>query len=136
MSPRSQQTFVYGTFLWPSKAFLQGPGAKPIEPDIAIEILREFSASEFVGKLYTKPYFGNWTAAKLSEIRQSDWYAAFDEKFKQHFVFIMQGSGAWEVLHFRAESDESGPYVAIALREISKAKTPPWVIVTRQRLAL
>ncbi len=134
MSPRSPQTFVYGTFIWPKKTFLNVPTRKDIFPDIALEILREFSASEFVGKLYTKPYFGNWTVSQLAEIKQADWYAAF-ESSKQHCMFIMQGSGTWEVLHFRAESDESGPYVAVALRQFAQVD-PPWVALTRKRLAL
>jgi hypothetical protein len=43
------------------------------EPDIALEILREFSASEFLAKLYTKPVIGNWTAAEFEQIRQAAW---------------------------------------------------------------
>src|SRR5215468_5787039 len=49
------------------------------------------------------------------------------KKAPQFIVFDMQGSGPWEVLHFRIESNESGPYVAVALRQFEKGKTPPWV---------
>ena len=60
-SPRSQQILVYGTFLWIQKPRTQAFFGTADEPDMAVEILREFSASEFVGKLYTKPVIGNWT---------------------------------------------------------------------------
>ena len=139
MSARSQQTFIYGTFLWPQKgsgATLSERIMSKGESDIALEILREFSASEFVGRLYTKPSFGSaWTRAQLGEIKQNDWYKAFG-KMGQHFVFIMQGSGPWEVLHFRPESDESGPYVAVALREFPKDKAPAWVGHLRKRFTI
>jgi hypothetical protein len=32
------------------------------------------------------------------------------------YYFDMEGSGHWTVLHFRTESDETGIYVAVALR--------------------
>jgi hypothetical protein len=137
MSPKSQQPFVYGTFLWP-----QRPLRKPFygedsvrEPDIALEILREFSASEFVGKVYIKFNVGSWTVAQFDRVRLIDWYEAF-QKTKQYFVFDMQGSGPWEVLYFRTESDESGPYVAVGLRQFQKDKVPSWVATARKRLAL
>ena len=139
MSPRpSQQTFVYGTFLWPRKGFGSTLPERIVskgEPDIALEILREFSASEFVGKLYTKPFAGSWEVVQFDRIRSTAWYEGF-EKMGQHFVFIMQGSGPWEVLHFRPESDETGPYVAVALREFPKDKAPAWVASLRKRFAI
>ena len=30
--------------------------------------------------------------------------------------FAMDGSGTWHVKHLRDESDESGPYIAVALK--------------------
>ena len=126
MNPQSQQTFVYGTFLWIQKPRTQAFFGTADEPDIALEILREFGASEFVGKLYTKPVIGKWTIAKFEEVRQTAWFDVA-KKAPQFIVFDMQGSGPWEVLHFRSESNESGPYVAVALRQFEKGKTPPWV---------
>jgi hypothetical protein len=138
MSPRSQETFVYGTFLWPSRgtgAFFGEIGARI--PNIALEILREFNASEFVGRLYTKPSMGSsWTRAQLSEISVTAWYKSFEKFHGAHVAFIMQGSGPWEVLHFRPESDESGPYVAVALRQFEKGKVPNWVRAVQKKLAL
>jgi len=126
MNPQSQQTFVYGTFLWIQKPRTQAFFGTADEPDIALEILREFGASEFVGKLYTKQVIGKWTIAKFEEVRQTAWFDVA-KKAPQFIVFDMQGSGPWEVLHFRIESKESGPYVAVALRQFEKSKTPPWV---------
>lgn len=136
MTQKGQQTFVYGTFLWPARpresgAFYALSGRQPGEPDVAIEILREFGASEFIGKLYTKQITNSWTTAPITQIQQTPWYLAF-EKMPQMFVFDMQGSGPWEVLHFRAESDESGGYVAVALRQFDKGKAPAWVKTVRK----
>ena len=131
--PRAQQPFVYGTFLWPSKKKDSGAfyGGLPGDPDIALEILREFGPSELVGKLYTKPAIGEWTLAEFDQIRQTRWYAAF-EKTPQLFVFDMQASVPWQVLHFRTESDESGRYVAVALRQFEAGKAPPWIKKIRE----
>lgn len=136
--PSPQQTFVYGTFLWPGRkrenpAFYGLSGTEPGDPDVAVEILREFGVSEFVGKVYMKEA-GRWTIARFVQVQQVSWYIAFEKMPPQLFVFDMQGSAPWQVLHFRAESDESGSYVAIALRQFEKGKAPPWVKVVRRSL--
>ena len=133
MSLQSQPIFVYGTFLWIQKPRTQAFFGTADEPDIALEILREFSASEFVGKLYTKPVIGNWTIAQFEEIRRTNWYDV-SVKAPQFIVFDMQGSGPWEVLHFRLESDGSERYVAVALRQFEKGKAPLWVKSLRSSL--
>jgi hypothetical protein len=134
MTQMGQQTFVYGSFLWPGRkrddpAFYGLSGMQPGDPDVAVEILREFGASEFVGKLYTKWVSTNWTPAQFTQIQETPWYIAF-QKAPQIFVFDMQGSGPWQVLHFRTESDELGTYVAIALRQFEKP--PAWVKTIRR----
>jgi len=135
MSPRSPQVFVYGTFLWIQKPRTQAFFGTADEPDVALEILREFSASEFVGKLHIKPVIGHWTVAQFEEIRRTAWYEVY-EKAPQFIVFDMQGSGPWEVLHFRIESNDSGtaPYVAVALRLFEKGRAPIWVKSLRSSL--
>jgi hypothetical protein len=132
MSTRPQKTFVYGTFRWPvkGKGLLPPLPSRPGEPDIAMEILREFSAEEFVAKLYTRPLFGSWEPMKPDQLRFSHWYEWFG-KIPQHFVFDMQDSGPWEVLHFRGESDETGPYVAVALRHMKNPAT--WIAAQRKQ---
>ncbi|SRR6266566_357702 len=128
------QTFVYGNFLWLGMRNRAGGFYGEVqtgEPDVAVEILREFGASEFVGKLYLKPS-GSWTIARIAQIREMPWYRVFEDA-PQMLVFDMQGSGAWEVLHFRTESDEFGGYFAIALRQFAKGKVPHWVKTARVR---
>jgi len=39
----------------------------------------------------------------------------------------MEGSGYWEVVNFRNESDETGPYVAVALKYVPQNSVPKWV---------
>jgi hypothetical protein len=88
-----QRPFVYGTFRWPIKAAgpLQAiPMVLPGEPDIALEILREFSATELIGKLYIRPLFGNWEFMKPEQLKSVSWYDWF-EKMPQHFLFDMKG---------------------------------------------
>jgi hypothetical protein len=40
----------------------------------------------------------------------------FDRRARELPTRPFKGSGRWAVLHFRNESDETGPYVAVALR--------------------
>lgn len=114
----SRGPFVYGRpFLAPKKS---GFGPPPPSPDIvALEILREFSTTEFVGKLYVN--LGTWIPAARSHLTQFAWYQQFD-KFKNAPIglellrFWIDGSGVWKVNFFRDESDESGPYLALGLK--------------------
>jgi hypothetical protein len=46
------------------------------------------------------------------------WYRTFHENGKGSF--FVEGSGEWDVLFFRRESDDSGPYVAVGLKLPSK----------------
>ena len=55
MNPRSQQIFVYGTFLWIQEPRTQAFFGAASEPDGALEIFREFGASELVCTLHTEP---------------------------------------------------------------------------------
>lgn len=73
----------------------------------------------------------NWAIAQVAQIEEAPWYVAFN-KNPQVFVFDMQSSGPWQVLNFRTESDESGNYIAIALRQFEKV--PTWVKPLRRFL--
>ena len=117
---KTDRTFVYGRF------FVAGPrraprrpfspaGAVPA-PDIAIEILREPSATELLGKLYHKTAYGQWEPVDPGSVESYSWYQAF-VKAPRTVRFAMEGSpGHWEVLNFRRQSDENGFYVAAGLR--------------------
>jgi len=117
------RTFVYGTFT-PSDVFErlrriaeERPG---VDPDIAIEVLREFSLSEFIGRVHVKGSGGNWIRLTGSSLRKYGWYKTYLRKGE--LKFLMQDD-TWNVKYFREESDETGPYVAAALeRQESKRR--------------
>lgn len=106
------------------------PGTQPGAPDIAVEILREFNPNEFIGKIYIRPVAGPWTAAQWDRV--GDWYPNY-QRFGKNFVFDMAGStsGVWEILHFRSESDEAGPYIAVALRYVPEVAA--WIAQQREQ---
>jgi hypothetical protein len=130
MSDKTQpKTFVYGIFRWAERPWKPGTsleyapvqpiGSRTIaldQPEIAVEILREFGTTELRGKIYYR--VGNtWAPVHPDRARsnQFQWFNAFEQSSKD-FVFDMQSSGAWEVLYFRTESDETGGYLSVALR--------------------
>lgn len=129
-----QNTFVYGTFRWPLTGILPfvriGSKERPRESDYAIEVLREFSASELRGKLYFRPLNSNWVPVTIDKLRSTVWYKIYEQRQKD-FVFDMEGSGPWEILYFRNESDETGTYLALALRHLPEP--PAWVLTQRKR---
>lgn len=125
--------FVYGKFHWPSKEreleplprppFVLPGTAKPTAWDqVALEVLREYGANELIGKIYFKGNFNQWVPAEPSQVTDLEWFKWYlklptqARDAKHGYYFDMVGSGRWEVLHFRNESDETGPYVAMALR--------------------
>ena len=104
---------MYGTFTTLDPSVLEKMlGPRP--PDIAIEILREFSASELVGKVYVKGSSGNWAPVSQPGVRDYVWYGDFQRT--KNLEFWMEGSDPWKVLYFRAESDDAGPYLAAGLK--------------------
>jgi len=84
------------------------PGMAPF----AIEILREFSTAEFVGKLFAR-VGDSWRPSTKYGLANYEWYGDYQKG--ERLYFDMEGSGRWQV-HFREESDDSGPYVAAALK--------------------
>ena len=108
--------FVYGQLFLSPKKSASRPSSG--DPRLAVEILREFSSAEFVGKLYVN--VGTWIPAVWSSVSQHKWFQQY-EKFKFSPMattllhFAMEGSGVWKVKFLRDESDESGPYIAIGL---------------------
>ena len=123
--------FVYGMFHWPGRptepALTRPPIIITTAPnaldEIAVEVIaREYGANELIGKLYFKGSFNQWIALEPSKVENLEWfqwYKRLPSKMREaakEYYFDMTGSGHWAVLHFRIESDETGPYVAVALR--------------------
>jgi hypothetical protein len=106
------KTFVYGDFSLSDKPSLRRLGGQPF----AIEILREFSTTELIGKLYLRAG-GSWAIATRDALTNFEWYKLYRMKVPPRFIFFaMEGSGIWHVQNIRDESDDSGPYVAVALK--------------------
>jgi len=110
---KADRPFVYGDFAFgpPRSRLSAPPGMQPF----AVEILREYSANEFIGKLYQRTPIGGWRPASLQDLSKYQWFSLYS-KVRRHLHFEMEGSGRWEVEHFREESNESGPYLAVALK--------------------
>lgn len=101
IGPVPQRAFVYGTFRWlgPPKlpfAKLGGlpppPSFSPGEPDIAIEILREFGATELVGKVHARILHSSWAPVQIDSLPSQYWFKAY-QQYRKHFVFDMRGAG-------------------------------------------
>ena len=98
MNGKYQRPFVYGTFRWPRKTlnpFGRIGAPPPGEPDIALEVLREFGTAELIGKVYIKAFVSSaWMPAQWDLIQQTDWYKEYLLS-PQQFLFDMAGSGTW-----------------------------------------
>ena len=124
-----QKTFVYGKFRWPARNVgLPHMDNFRAEPENAIEVLIEFDGGLALrGKLYIKAEStASWIPAQMRSVQDSRWYPTFQKSPKQ-VVFDMNGSGIWEVLYLRNESDEGVIYAAVGLRYA--ATTPAWVFM-------
>lgn len=112
-----KRPFVYGNFNLPSHRLpggLKPPAVPAGYSPYAIEILREFSASEFVGKLYALTPSLQWAILRPEDATAMMWYT-IARKSPHMIKFIMQGSGEWTLKSIRTETDEAGPYVAVGL---------------------
>lgn len=125
MAITEKKTFVYGDFK--SGVRLSSGGATRITPPVppppvppppyspyAIEILREFSASAFIGKVYQLSSSLRWEILAPEDAERADWYRIALMR-PQRVRFEMQGSGQWAVQNVRIESDPEGRYVAVGL---------------------
>ena len=108
--------FVYGELQPQGLGRFFSWAAGDDQPEFAVEIIREYSANELVGKLHRKGYSGQWIPVDPGTLESPAWQQRFSGTFPGEWKFEMAGSGVWKILHLRIESDETGPYVAIALR--------------------
>jgi len=47
------------------------------QPEFAVEIIREYSANEFVGKLHRKGYSGEWMPVDPGTLESPEWQQRF-----------------------------------------------------------
>jgi hypothetical protein len=112
---KTNRTFVYGDFVLGARTSLP----RIMQP-FALEILREFSSTEFVGKLYIR-LSDSWVPATRAMLFNYPWYTSYQKMSTSRAAskllhFVMEGSGVWQVENLRDESDDTGPYVAAALK--------------------
>jgi len=103
------RTFVYGSFSEHRGHMPPPPGMQPF----AVEILREFSTTEFIGKLFAR-VGSSWLPSTRGGLANYPWYRSYQKS--KPLYFEMEGSGVWQVQNLRDESDDSGPYIAVALK--------------------
>ena len=108
-----KKRFVYGDFMTAQQ--VRPRALSPIHAPYAIEILREFSASEFIGRVYERTPTQEWNLLRPSDANQAPWYKTA-LKQPQAVGFEMEGAGHWMVQNVRTESDDRGSYVAVALK--------------------
>jgi hypothetical protein len=104
---KTNRTFVYGDF------FLSGKktGLTPIMQPFALEILREFSSTEFVGKLYVR-LSDSWVPATRSMLHSYQWYETYQRTSSSRlappkpFIFgwRVQERGKWKTFGTKATS--------------------------------
>lgn len=112
------RVFIYGEFQSgnpPSFLTLGRPGEVATE---AIEILREFSPNELIGKIYVLTQDGSYLPVSPYGVRNYVWYKDYQEaaRRKQPTRFVARAGDDWQVQWIRQESDDSGPYIAAGLK--------------------
>lgn len=118
------RVFIYGEFQSEvSDSGMRGIPPPPRRDDLApqaIEILREFSPMDLIGKIYVLTQGRNYQPVTPLGVRNFAWYneyriASVGTK-KPRYLFKVKDGDLWHVLWMRQESDEAGPYMAAALR--------------------
>ena len=114
----TNRVFLYGHFL--DKKQRTGLPPPPPRPTVAIEIQRGFSPSELIGKIYVQTQ-QNWQPVTPAGVNSYDWFTTYrdiqqHEESQNKLYFQTPEKDYWEVIYFRQESDESGAYMAVALR--------------------
>ena len=118
------RVFIYGEFQSadPASMFLRKlmGGQQSDLATQAIEILREFSPLELIGKLYVLTQGRNYQPVTPMGVREYTWYKDYQKSSlggaTEKFHFKVKDGDLWQVLWIRQESDDSGPYIAVALR--------------------
>ena len=123
-----RQVFIYGEFISeqrvsPPLVFGTPLFRNPPPPTLglateAIEILREPSVLEVIGKIYVLTSNRNYQPVTPLGVRNFDWYREYQtaSQTKDKFFFKVKDGDLWHVPWIRQESDESGAYIAVGLK--------------------
>jgi hypothetical protein len=120
-----RRIFIYGRFLEENEANPSFPLPfilpKLPEPELsteAIEILRELSLFELIGKVYVLTSSRNYQAVTPLGVRNFDWFKQYQQasEKKEKFYFKAKEGDLWRVPWMRLESDDSGSYIAVGLK--------------------
>ena len=117
------RVFIYGQFEEddPTKLIVgQILGSPSDIATEAIEILREPSVLELIGKVYVLTASRNYQPVTPLGVRNYTWFKDFQissiGRVRPKFYFRVKDGDRWQVLWIRQESDDSGGYIAVALR--------------------
>jgi hypothetical protein len=108
---------MYGQFVLGGGAFRIEKPPSTLAPQ-AIEILREPSVVELIGKVYVLTSSRNYQAVTPFGVSSFNWFSDFQTASKrgEPFYFKAEHGDRWEVKWMRQESDEAGPYIAVGLK--------------------
>jgi hypothetical protein len=122
-----RQVFIYGEFisqqkLSPNLVLGKSLGLPP-PPRLdvsaeAIEILREPSVLEVIGKIWVLTSNRSYQPVTPLGVRNFEWYREYQTalQVKDKFFFKAKDGDVWQVPWMRQESDESGSYIAVGLK--------------------
>jgi hypothetical protein len=73
---------------------------------------------ELIGKVYVLTSSRNYQAVTSLGVRSFDWYQKYQNasKNREKFYFKAKDGDLWQVPWMRLESDDSGSYIAVALK--------------------
>jgi hypothetical protein len=124
-----RRIFIYGNFVDEAERSSSGRARRILggnQPGVAIEILREFSALEMIGKIYVLTRAQNWAPVTPLGVSQFEWYKTYQQALRKKEAFFFEEgaetSDVWRVLYIRQESDEVSSYMAVALRHDAMRK--------------
>lgn len=117
------RVFIYGEFENEGSlptSLTPPPRFRDTLSPVAIEVLREFSPLELIGKIYVLVQSGSYQPLTPLGVRNYTWYKEYRMASlgdsSARFSFAVKDGDKWRVLWMRQESDDSGPYIAVALK--------------------
>jgi hypothetical protein len=114
------RVFIYGHFAISDahSSFFEKIGLQSTLPPQAIEILREPSVLELIGKVYVLTTNRNYQPVTPFGVSSFSWFTDFQQASKrgEAFYFEAEQGDKWQVKWMRQESDEVGPYIAVGLK--------------------